>query len=46
MASYTARAELVVLGRRPVASGSGIASIRQVVLNHASGSIAVVPAGA
>jgi len=45
LASYTARAELVVLGRRPVASGSGIASIRQTVLSNASGPVAVVPAG-
>jgi len=43
MASCTARAELVVLGRQPAGRGSGIASIRQAVLSHACGPVAIVP---
>jgi nucleotide-binding universal stress UspA family protein len=45
LASYTARAELVVLGRRPACGGSGIAAIRQAVISHAKGPVAIVPAG-
>lgn len=47
LASYSARADLVVLGRHghPVGPGPGIGSIQHAVLDHAHGPVAVVPAG-
>jgi nucleotide-binding universal stress UspA family protein len=46
LASYSARADLVVLGRhsRPGGNGPGIGSIQHAVLDHAHGPVAVVPA--
>ena len=45
LASYSARADLVVLGRHghPVDAGPGIGSIQHAVLDHAHGPVAVVP---
>jgi len=45
LASYSARADLVVLGRHghPAGVGPGIGSIQHAVLDHAHGSVAVVP---
>ena len=45
LASYSARADLVVLGRhgQPAAPGPGIGSIQHAVLDHAHGPVAVVP---
>ena len=45
LASYSARADLVVLGRHggPVA-GSAVGSVQHAVLNHAHGPVAIVPA--
>jgi len=45
LASYTARADLVVIGRHggPGGVGPGIGSIHHAVLNHAGGPVAVVP---
>ena len=45
LASYSARADLVVLGRHghPAGTGPGIGSIQHAVLNHAHGPVAVVP---
>jgi len=45
LASYAARADLVVLGRHGGgnASGPGIGSIQHAVLNHAGGPVAIVP---
>jgi nucleotide-binding universal stress UspA family protein len=48
LASYSARADLVVLGRHghPEEAGPGIGSIQHAVLDHAHGPVAVVPSGA
>jgi nucleotide-binding universal stress UspA family protein len=45
LASYSARADLVVLGRHghPEGTGPGIGSIQHAVLDHAHGPVAVVP---
>jgi nucleotide-binding universal stress UspA family protein len=45
LASYSARADLVVLGRHghPDGVGSGIGSVQHAVLHHAHGPIAVIP---
>ena len=45
LASYSARADLVVLGKHghPADTGPGIGSIQHAVLNHAHGPVAVVP---
>jgi nucleotide-binding universal stress UspA family protein len=47
LASYSARADLVVLGRHghPAGPGPGIGSIQHAVLNHAHGPVAIVPSG-
>jgi len=47
LASYSARADLVVLGRHghPADAGPGIGSIQHAVLDHAHGPVAVVPSG-
>ncbi|MBV9380661.1 MAG: universal stress protein [Streptosporangiaceae bacterium] len=46
LASYAARADLVVLGRHGGPGTSpGIGSIQHAVLNHAGGPVAVVPSG-
>jgi nucleotide-binding universal stress UspA family protein len=47
LASYAARADLVVLGRHasPGAAGAGIGSVQHAVLNHARGPVAVIPVG-
>ncbi len=47
LASYSARADLVVLGRHghPAGTGPGIGSIQHAVLDHAHGPVAVVPTG-
>src|SRR5690349_25021181 len=47
LASYSARADLVVLGRHghPTGPGPGIGSIQHAVLDHAHGPVAVVPSG-
>lgn len=47
LASYSARADLVVIGRHghPSGLGPGIGSIQHAVLDHAHGPIAVVPSG-
>jgi nucleotide-binding universal stress UspA family protein len=47
LASYSARADLVVLGRHghPARPGPGIGSIQYAVLDHAHGPVAVVPSG-
>ncbi|HYX57945.1 MAG TPA: universal stress protein [Streptosporangiaceae bacterium] len=47
LASYSARADLVVIGRHghPVGPGPGIGSIQHAVLDHAHGPVAVVPSG-
>jgi len=41
LAGLSARADLVVIGRRPGAPGAG--SVRHALLNHAHGPVAVVP---
>ena len=45
LASYSARSDLVVLGRHatPSGAGPGIGSIQHAVLNHATGPVAVIP---
>ena len=45
LASYSARADLVVLGRHnhPANPGPGIGSIQHAVLDHAHGPVAVIP---
>jgi nucleotide-binding universal stress UspA family protein len=43
LAEYSARADLVVIGRRDGYGGPGIGSIQHAVLNHARGPVAVVP---
>jgi len=47
LASYSARADLVVIGRHghPSGPGPGIGSIQHAVLDHAHGPVAVVPWG-
>jgi nucleotide-binding universal stress UspA family protein len=47
LASYSARADLVVLGRHghPAGLGPGIGSIQHAVLDHAHGPVAIVPSG-
>jgi nucleotide-binding universal stress UspA family protein len=47
LASYSARADLVVLGRHAHAEGGGpgIGSIQHAVLDHAHGPVAVIPSG-
>ena len=47
LASYSARADLVVLGRHnhPASPGPGIGSIQHAVLDHAHGPVAVIPSG-
>ena len=47
LASYSARADLVVLGRHghPEGTGPGIGSIQHAVLDHAHGPVAVIPSG-
>ena len=47
LASYSARADLVVLGRHghPADAGPSIGSIQHAVLDHAHGPVAIVPAG-
>ncbi len=47
LASYSARADLVVIGRHghPSGPGPGIGSIQHAVLDHAHGPVAVVPSG-
>jgi nucleotide-binding universal stress UspA family protein len=46
LASYSARSDLVVLGRHghPAGPGPGIGSVQHAVLDHAHGPVAVVPA--
>jgi nucleotide-binding universal stress UspA family protein len=47
LASYSARSDLVVLGRHgtPSDAGPGIGSIQHAVLNHARCPVAVIPSG-
>jgi nucleotide-binding universal stress UspA family protein len=47
LASYSARTDLVVLGRHghPARPGPGIGSVQHAVLDHAHGPVAVVPSG-
>ena len=47
LASYSARADLVVLGRHghPAGPGPGIGSVQHAVLDHAHGPVAIVPSG-
>ena len=47
LASYSARADLVVLGRHghPGGTGPGIGSVQHAVLDHAHGPVAVIPQG-
>jgi nucleotide-binding universal stress UspA family protein len=47
LSSYSARADLVVIGRHghPAGPGPGIGSIQHAVLDHAHGPVAVVPSG-
>src|SRR5438309_821844 len=47
LASYSARADLVVMGRHghPSGPGPGIGSIQHAVLDHAHGPVAAVPSG-
>jgi nucleotide-binding universal stress UspA family protein len=47
LASYSARADLVVIGRHghPSGPGPGIGSIQHAVLDHAHGPVAIVPSG-
>jgi nucleotide-binding universal stress UspA family protein len=47
LASYSARADLVVLGRHghPDGRGPGIGSVQHAVLDHAHGPVAVIPSG-
>ena len=44
LASYSARANLVVIGRHSESGAGGVGSIQHPVLNHAHGPIAIVPA--
>jgi len=47
LASYSARTDLVVLGRHghPDGVGPGIGSIQHAVLDHAHGPVAIIPSG-
>jgi len=47
LASYSARTDLVVLGRHghPGGTGPGIGSVQHAVLDHAHGPVAIVPSG-
>jgi nucleotide-binding universal stress UspA family protein len=47
LASYSARADLVVLRRHghPAGPGPGIGSVQHAVLDHAHGPVAIVPSG-
>lgn len=47
LASYSGRADLVVLGRHrhPGGGDPGIGSVQHAVLDHAHGPVAVIPAG-
>lgn len=46
LAAYSARADLVVIGRHRTARGSGaIGGIQHAVLDHAHGPVAIVPSG-
>jgi nucleotide-binding universal stress UspA family protein len=47
LASYSARADLVVLGRHghPGGVGPGIGSVQHAVLDHAHGPVAIIPSG-
>jgi nucleotide-binding universal stress UspA family protein len=47
LASYSARADLVVLGRHghPGGAGPGIGSVQHAVLDHAHGPVAIIPSG-
>lgn len=46
LASYTGRADLVVIGRHDEGTAPGIGSIQHAVLDHAGGPVAVIPAAA
>jgi len=48
LASYSARADLVVLGRHggPAPGSAGVGSVQHAVLNHAHGPVAIVPSDA
>jgi nucleotide-binding universal stress UspA family protein len=43
LASYTSRADLVVMGRHGRGSGPAVGGIQHAVLSHARGPVAVVP---
>jgi len=46
LASYTARADLVVIGRHGGHdTGPAIGAVQHAVLNHAHGPVAIIPAG-
>ena len=47
LASYSARTDLVVVGRHghPGGEGPGIGSIQHAVLDHAHGPVAIIPSG-
>jgi nucleotide-binding universal stress UspA family protein len=47
LASYSARADLVILGRHghPEGAGPGIGSIQHAVLDHSHGPVAIIPQG-
>jgi nucleotide-binding universal stress UspA family protein len=45
LASYTPRADLVVLGRHGPETGPAVGGIQHAVLSHARGPVAIVPAG-
>ena len=45
LASYCARADLVVIGRHGPGSHPAIGGIQHALLNHARGPVAIVPAG-
>jgi nucleotide-binding universal stress UspA family protein len=47
LASYSARTDLVVLGRHghPAGTGPGIGSVQHAVLDHAHGPVAIIPSG-
>jgi nucleotide-binding universal stress UspA family protein len=47
LASYSARADLVVLGRHrhPHGAGPGIGSVQHALLDHAHGPVAIIPSG-
>jgi len=46
LASYTGRADLVVLGRHDGGTAPGIGSIQHAVPDHAGGPVAVIPSAA